>query len=173
LPLTIQTEALPGRSLSATFRFRRLASENQSSASLHFGAGRHLRGRIASVCLSQEQKRGLAKLVRIALSELRHFDKLVVLIKRQSSLHIYARRGCTTITSGYNFRKGQVYIMERAYYDTRGRIIARPGTFMFNAPGAIHGGISCDLTLYIHCCSGEPDEIVSVGLIDFRPDERL
>ena len=43
--------------------------------------------------------------------------------------------------------------MEGAYYDTKGRIIARPGTFMFNAPGAIHGGISCDLTLYIHCCS--------------------
>ena len=38
---------------------------------------------------------------------------------------------------------------------------------MFNAPGARHGGISCDLTLYIHCCSGEPDEIVSIDLIDF------
>jgi hypothetical protein len=66
----------------------------------------------------------------------------------------------------------EVYIMEGAYYDTSGRIIARPGTFMFNAPGAIHGGISSDLTLYIHCCSGEPDEIVSVGLIDFQPQER-
>jgi len=43
---------------------------------------------------------------------------------------------------------------------------------MFNAPGAIHGGISCDLTLYIHCCSGEPDEIVSIDLIDFEPKER-
>jgi hypothetical protein len=43
------------------------------------------------------------------------------------------------------------------------------GSFMFNAPGAIHGGISCDLTLYIHCCSGEPDEIVSIDLIDFAP----
>jgi hypothetical protein len=67
----------------------------------------------------------------------------------------------------------EVYIMEGAYYDTRGRIVARPGTFMFNAPGAVHGGISCNLTLYIHCCSGEPDEIVSVGLIDFKPNERL
>jgi hypothetical protein len=37
-----------------------------------------------------------------------------------------------------------------------------------NAPGAVHGGISCNLTLYIHCCSGEPDEIVSVALIDFE-----
>ena len=63
--------------------------------------------------------------------------------------------------------------MEGAYYDTRGRVITRLGTFMFNAPSAIHGGISYDLTLYIHCCSREPDEIVSVGLIDFRPDERL
>ena len=54
--------------------------------------------------------------------------------------------------------------MEGAYYDTAGRVIARPGTFMFNAPGAIHGGISCDLTLYIHCCSGEPNEIVSDGV---------
>jgi hypothetical protein len=67
----------------------------------------------------------------------------------------------------------EVYIMEGAYYDTAGRIVARPGTFMFNAPGAIHGGISCDLTLYIHCCSGEPDEIVSKGLIDFEPKEWL
>ena len=51
--------------------------------------------------------------------------------------------------------------------------LSKRGVPVFNAPGAIHGGISCDLTLYIHCCSGEPDEIVSVGLIDFRPDERL
>src|SRR5258707_427825 len=47
----------------------------------------------------------------------------------------------------------EVYIMEGAYYDARGHIAAGPGTFMFNAPGARHGGISCDLTLYIHCCS--------------------
>jgi hypothetical protein len=67
----------------------------------------------------------------------------------------------------------EVYIMEGAYYDTKGRIIARPGTFMFNAPGAIHGGISRDLTLYIHCCSGKPDEIVSIDLIDFEPKEQL
>jgi hypothetical protein len=62
----------------------------------------------------------------------------------------------------------EVYIMEGAYYDPRGRVLAGPGTFMFNAPGARHGGISCDLTLYIHCCSGEPDEIVSIELIDFE-----
>ena len=32
----------------------------------------------------------------------------------------------------------EVYIMEGAYYDARGRILAGPGTFMFNAPGARH-----------------------------------
>jgi hypothetical protein len=67
----------------------------------------------------------------------------------------------------------EVFIMDGAYYDTRGRIIARPETFMFNAPGAIHGGISVDLTLFIHCCSGEPDELVSADLIDFEPTEQL
>ena len=53
----------------------------------------------------------------------------------------------------------EVYILDGAYYNNAGRIVAGPGTFMFNAPSAIHGGISCGLTLYIHCCSGEPDEI--------------
>ena len=67
----------------------------------------------------------------------------------------------------------EVYIMDGAYYNNAGRIVAGPGTFMFNAPGAIHGGISCGLTLYIHCCSGEPDEIVSIDLIDFEPKERV
>jgi hypothetical protein len=67
----------------------------------------------------------------------------------------------------------EVYIMAGAYYDSRGRILAGPGTFMFNAPAAVHGGISCDLTLYIHCCSGKPDEIVSIDLIDFEPTEQL
>jgi hypothetical protein len=66
----------------------------------------------------------------------------------------------------------EVYILEGAYYGTRGHILARPGTFMFNAPGARHGGICCDLTLYIHCCSGEPDEIVSIDLIDFAAKEK-
>ena len=65
----------------------------------------------------------------------------------------------------------EIYIMEGAYYDPLGRILAGPGTFMFNAPGTRHGGISCDLTLYIHCCSGEPDEIISIDLIDFEPRE--
>jgi hypothetical protein len=65
----------------------------------------------------------------------------------------------------------EVYIMDGAYYRPDGRILAGPGTFMFNAPGAVHGGISCDLTLFIHCCSGEPDQIVSVELIDFAPLE--
>lgn len=65
----------------------------------------------------------------------------------------------------------EVYVMAGAYYNTAGDIIARPGTFMFNAPGAVHGGISTDLTLYIHWCSGKPDEIVSQGLIDFVPRE--
>jgi hypothetical protein len=63
----------------------------------------------------------------------------------------------------------EVYILDGAYYDAQGRIVAGPGTFIFNAPGARHGGISCDITLYIHCCSGEPDEIVSIDLIDFEP----
>lgn len=67
----------------------------------------------------------------------------------------------------------EVYVMEGAYYNTAGQIVARPGTFMFNAPGAVHGGISCDLTLFIHWCSGKPDEIVSQGLIDFVPKETL
>jgi hypothetical protein len=66
----------------------------------------------------------------------------------------------------------EAYILDGAYYDARGHILAGPGTFMFNAPGAVHGGISTDLTLLIHCCSGEPDEIVSVDLIDFEPKER-
>ena len=66
----------------------------------------------------------------------------------------------------------EVYIMEGAYYNAAGRIVAGPGTFMFNAAGAVHGGISCDLTLLIHCCSGEPDELLSVSLIDFEPKER-
>lgn len=67
----------------------------------------------------------------------------------------------------------EVYIMKGAYYDTSGRIVAREGTFMFNAPGALHGGISIDLTLYIHWCSGKPDEIVSTRLIDFEPLEQI
>jgi hypothetical protein len=65
----------------------------------------------------------------------------------------------------------EVYLMDGFYYNTSGRIVARPGTFLFNAPGALHGGISRDLTLYVHCCSGEPDEIVSAQLIDFEPQE--
>ncbi len=32
-------------------------------------------------------------------------------------------------------------------------------------------GICCDLTLYIHCCSGEPDEIVAAHLIAFQLTE--
>ena len=67
----------------------------------------------------------------------------------------------------------EVYILEGAYNDSRGRVLAGPRTFMFNAPGAVHGGISCDLTLLIHCCSGEPDEIVSIDLIEFEPKEQF
>ena len=66
----------------------------------------------------------------------------------------------------------EVYILEGAYYNGAGRVVAGPGTFMFNAPGAVHGGISCDLTLFIHCCSGEPDELLTVELIDFEPKEQ-
>lgn len=63
----------------------------------------------------------------------------------------------------------EVYIMDGAYYDTAGEVVAGSGTFMFNAPGAVHGGLSHNLTLFIHCCSGEPDELLSVDLIDFEP----
>lgn len=65
----------------------------------------------------------------------------------------------------------EVYILEGGYYDTAGRIIVGPGTFMFNAPGALHGGIQCDMLLLLHWCSGKPDEIVSRDLIDFEPKE--
>ena len=67
----------------------------------------------------------------------------------------------------------EVYIMAGGCYNKAGRIIAGPGTFMFNAPGAIHGAIFCNLTRYTHCCSGEPDELVSMELIDFEPKEQL
>jgi hypothetical protein len=65
----------------------------------------------------------------------------------------------------------EVYILEGGYYDGAGRVVAGPGMYRFNAPGAVHGGICRDLTLFIHCCSGEPDEIVSIDLIDFEPVE--
>ena len=65
----------------------------------------------------------------------------------------------------------EVFILEGAYYAPQGHILAGPGTIMFNAPGARHGDISCELTLYIHCCSGESDEIVSVDLVDFEPTQ--
>jgi hypothetical protein len=67
----------------------------------------------------------------------------------------------------------EVYILEGAYYDTSGRVIVGPGTFMFNAPGAIHGGIQRDMLLMLHWCSGKPDEIVSRQLIDFEPTESV
>ena len=66
----------------------------------------------------------------------------------------------------------EVYILAGAYYDMQGRILAGPGSFMFNAPSARHGGISCDLNLYIHCCSGQADQLVSIDLIDFDTKER-
>jgi hypothetical protein len=39
--------------------------------------------------------------------------------------------------------------------------------------GSAAGRLFCNLTLFIHCCSGEPDEIVSIDLIDFEPKEHL
>lgn len=33
----------------------------------------------------------------------------------------------------------EVFILEGAYYDASGRILAGPGTFMFNAPAAARG----------------------------------
>src|SRR5258708_699359 len=60
-----------------------------------------------------------------------------------------ARPGKAWKISGKASELGEeVYIMEGGYYNNAGHIIARPGTFMFNAPAAIHGGISCGLTLY-------------------------
>ena len=67
----------------------------------------------------------------------------------------------------------EVYVLKGAYYNQAGRIIAHPGSYMFNAPGAQHRGTLTDLTLLIHCCSGEPDEIVSIDLIDFKPVEEV
>ncbi|MGE4337087.1 MAG: hypothetical protein AB7E55_14070 [Pigmentiphaga sp.] len=65
----------------------------------------------------------------------------------------------------------EVYLLKGAYYDTRGRVAVPEGTFMYNAPGAVHGGISTDMTLLLHWCSGKPDEIISVELIDFEVHE--
>lgn len=63
----------------------------------------------------------------------------------------------------------EVYILEGSYYDSAGRPVVGPGSFMFNAPGAIHGGIQRDMTLLVHWCSGKRDEIISRELIDFEP----
>jgi len=65
----------------------------------------------------------------------------------------------------------EVYLLKGAYYDTRGRVAVPEGAFMYNAPGAVHGGISTDMTLLLHWCSGKPDEIISVELIDFEVQE--
>ena len=62
---------------------------------------------------------------------------------------------------------------QRASHNKSGRIITRSDSYIFNAPGAQHGGISTDLTLLFHCCSGAPDEIVSIRLVDFEPTEFL
>ena len=67
----------------------------------------------------------------------------------------------------------EVYVLKGAYYNQAGRIIAHPGSYMFNAPGAQHHGTLTDLSLLIHCCSGEPDEIVSIDLIYFEPVEEV
>ncbi|MEC8372819.1 MAG: hypothetical protein VXZ99_18645, partial [Pseudomonadota bacterium] len=34
----------------------------------------------------------------------------------------------------------QLYVMSGAYYDKSGLIIPHPGSYIFNAPGAQHGG---------------------------------
>ena len=88
-------------------------------------------------------------------------------------LPLYRAAGQSLEIVGKASRLGEeVYILDGAYYNGAGRVVAGPGTFMFNAPGAVHGGISCDLTLLIHCCSGEPDELLTVELIDFEPKEQ-
>ncbi len=61
----------------------------------------------------------------------------------------------------------EVFLLHGSYYDTRGRITTPESAYMYNSPGALHGGISTDMTLFLHWCSGKPDEIVSVELIDF------
>ena len=58
----------------------------------------------------------------------------------------------------------EVYIMEGAYYDPLGHIVRAPA-HSCSTP------LVRDLTLFIHCCSGEPDEILSIELIDFEPSE--
>ena len=63
--------------------------------------------------------------------------------------------------------------MSGAYYDKSGRINKRPGSYIYKQPVVQHGGISTDLTLLIHCCSGEQDENVSIRLVDFEPTEFL
>ncbi len=64
-------------------------------------------------------------------------------------------------------------MVSAASYNKSGRIITHPGSYIFNAPGAQHGDISTDLTLLFHRCSGAPDEIVSIRLVDFEPTEFL
>ena len=64
-------------------------------------------------------------------------------------------------------------MVSAASYNKSGRINTRPGSYIYNAPSAQHGGISTDLTLLVHCCSGAPDEIVSTRLVDFEPTEFL
>lgn len=65
----------------------------------------------------------------------------------------------------------EVYLLKGSYYDTKGRVTTPESAYMYNHPGALHGGISTDMTLFIHWCSGKPDEIVSVELIDFETPE--
>lgn len=65
----------------------------------------------------------------------------------------------------------EVYILHGAYYGSSGNIVAGPGTYMFNSPGALHGGIQRNMSLFIHWCSGKPDDIISRELIDFEPKE--
>ena len=48
-----------------------------------------------------------------------------------------------------------------------------PAGYNVTVDGREYGRWRRDLTILIHCCSGEPDEIVSIDLIDFEPAEQL
>lgn len=65
----------------------------------------------------------------------------------------------------------EVFVLSGAYYNRSGHITAGPGTYMFNAPGARHGGIVCEAKVLTHWCSGKPDEDLALSVIDFQPLE--
>lgn len=61
-----------------------------------------------------------------------------------------------------------VYILEGGYYRKSGILLAGPGAYMFNAPHASHGGITYNLLIFVHWCSGKKDYDKQMELIDFE-----